>query len=1394
MNGIRRMLSGWLVFCIIIAMLPLPIWAEEAELEENAAVNTEHNETVAEETIAQFADEEHIPDDFLMTDETDADATEQTGLEVRENASAAVASALSDWYVTGYFNMVPLWGITQGRIFMLLPEYETYLPAHRDEPAELPWGFSRGSDAPWRDFSAEIKAAVISDGIHQIGDYAFAEDPDNVWYHYNRLREVTVGANVSKIGKYAFRNVRDDGLNTIIFRGDAPQIAPDAFTGVVATAYYPLGNPTWTADVMQDYGGKITWISAGRETQVSVICYANLMEPKESEEKFVLCPDVTIQVGGHTYQTDSNGQATIAGRIGQTVTFDKDGYAPRKVLMETLELNNKIYLQKESDHPIIHALWMDDTDLIHTEVDLEYASEEEITIIPDIDWGIGGEGQIKLYQEGKTIALQEGDNSLAIALAFDINKNIYIVASNAMGLSSQKVLKIKKNDLDGFNFSLIDVLKFTITETAPPIFAGMEINLDVYSPVPVEVAEIDGKIYAAIGYQNGAQWKDGEKEVKSFSNSVKSLTKSLDNLSEEIDRYKTCRDVMTAFGSKLAVMKGSFGRECNFSIMGYAEGYRDTFGEFVLTSAGGVIVVHGAAAYTQPFVLGPVPMFFEIGFSVDLEAKMNLYLNNQIREFTPDLNILGVVALNGGVGVGAAEVLAVSGGLAGKLNHTLNITQGSISYYRLQAALNWYVKMKLVAATFTGGDTIKDAVWIEYPGPEEFSTALSRTVDYYDTTQYSMDDLSYLAEGSSFMGEGMATYSLRNRSNVPFVSNAYDGADPQVAAFSDGTRLAVWIGYTEGRSGADALNLHYSFYDGSWSQPWIVEADGTMDAYPDLKVIDDVAYLVWQDASGSIGSSATLDDIAGLMEISGAVFDKTTQSFICKSITSGSGMLNLQPKLCGDANAVYVVWQRNGENDWFGQNHANSLLYSRIANGNWGNAGTLYSGLSALLGFDVTCINGAVSVAYSMDMDSNLNTDEDVEIYRDGTVVTDNNWLDSGVCFSGKELYWYSGGRLMKNGDSVMPEGVFIGSDRFRIVNENGVHALVYAQEDGLASVLYAAYYDPGSGSWGNPVVLFSAGTSISAFSASATADGEISVLIQSQEVSGEFDGTDPYGTVSLIWYNAPMGCNIRLDDVRYYNENYVADKDMPIYLTVSNTGELTVQKLLVELLDETGTVVQSKYYDRQLLSGESRELEFLYRVGEIIQGKELTVRVTAADIQEMNMEDNSSQVIFAWNDLAVENIRWGRLNNKQAVIHASIVNRGYETQSNIIVKLLKDAPYGTVVSTIMLAELESFAMKNVSFTVDASVESVYYVSVEHRESDGNYANDADFVKIGKKGDLTGDGMVTETDAIYLIWHTLFPKVYPLDTHMADFNGDGDITAEDALPLLWKALFPGYQI
>lgn len=1248
---------------------------------------------------------------------------------------------------------------------------------------------------------AGLRNVTISTGVTIINRYTFSD--------CSSLTNVSIPASIVTVDNYAFEKCIN--LTNVSIPISVTTIGNYAFNSCssLADVYYGGGEAQWNAINIGSYNdpllnATIHYFSNIGNTgaisldKLSVICYANQKDSEKTSEDFILCPEVNVTSGQLQEITDEKGQATL-DKPDTVVTFTKAGYVSRTISLARLSHNNAVYLQKVSDYPVINALWLGDTDILHEEITLEYASEANFDLSPEVDWGQSSMTTLQLYQEGNTVTLQEGTNSVQLAKYFDITKTIYLVATNADGLTAKKELKLKSSSssgLDGFSFTLGDSLSFNLPDSAG-ILAGTKMNLDLYSSVPVEVVNENGKIYVAIGYQwDASEDESRETKVKSVAQSAKSLSELTKTITDETQKYKACRDEMKKIGKGLKSMKGSFGIGGSFTILAFAEGYLDSSGNFVLTDSGGILSFGASASYTKPFLAGPVPMFFEVKLSGDVEAQINLYINQEIKAFTPRMAIEGIVALQGGVGVGAAKVASLSGGLKGKLTQNLNLDNG-IDYYKLTASLEWYVKLKILFASWNAGKKITSAVWYEYPEPGTASAqALQESSggkpDFYDSSRYTMDDLSYLERGSGFMGGGASVLSVDGSSgDGPFVSNAYEGASPQAVSFSDGTRLAVWIGYNDLHSGPDALNLYYSYYDGAWSQPQVVEDDGTTDAVPCLRVFDDTAYLVWQDASGSIPESATLDSTANLMEISGGVFDRESVSFTCAGITGGSGVLNMTPTLCGDGSTVCAVWLRNGANDWFGQNYDNSILTSSFSEGSWSSPATLFAGLGPVVSMAADCTGGSVSVACSIDGDCDLNTSEDMEVYLNGKALTENEYIDNGVCFSGGNLYWYSGGRLLENGNDTMAEDAAIGSDRFQIINENGIKALVYAAEDGLASVLYAAYYDSASSGWGSPIVLYSAGTSISAFSASATADGEISVLLQSQAVTGDFGSEDPYGEVSLVWYNAPMGCNIRLDDVRIDNSAYVAGKDVPLYLSLSNTGELAVKSLLIEILDTDGTVLQKETIAQQLLSGETVELMTVYSVKEVVQGKALTVRVSAVGAEETLNDDNSADIVLGWNDLTVENVRYGVTESGETVIHASIVNRGYELQSGVTVELREGSPSGTLVESMTVNELSAFSLENVSFSLSGTPAALYYVCVEHRESDCNYGNDNSFVEIRAQsgeetatpGDLNGDGQVNTMDLIRLMKYISGVEV-DVAPGSADVNGDGKENTMDLIRLM----------
>ena len=67
---------------------------------------------------------------------------------------------------------------------------------------------------------------------------------------------------------------------------------------------------------------------------------------------------------------------------------------------------------------------------------------------------------------------------------------------------------------------------------------------------------------------------------------------------------------------------------------------------------------------------------------------------------------------------------------------------------------------------------------------------------------------------------------------------------------------------------------------------------------------------------------------------------------------------------------------------------------------------------------------------------------------------------------------------------------------------------------------------------------------------------------------------------------------------------------------------------------------------------------------------------------------------------------------------------------------------------------------------------------------DDDFFGELDYIP----GDLNGDGVVTDQDAVYLLFHTFFESEYPVNQPV-DFNGDGVVNDQDAVYLLFHTFF-----
>jgi len=101
---------------------------------------------------------------------------------------------------------------------------------------------------------SSLQEILVPEFVESIGQDAFN--------NCSSLRSITIPKIVVQIDRYAFNGC--SSLENIYFEGDAPTFSGTCFTNVVATAYYPENNETWTSQVMKNYSGQIIWVPYGK--------------------------------------------------------------------------------------------------------------------------------------------------------------------------------------------------------------------------------------------------------------------------------------------------------------------------------------------------------------------------------------------------------------------------------------------------------------------------------------------------------------------------------------------------------------------------------------------------------------------------------------------------------------------------------------------------------------------------------------------------------------------------------------------------------------------------------------------------------------------------------------------------------------------------------------------------------------------------------------------------------------------------------------------------------------------------------------------------------------------------------------------------------------------------
>ena len=222
-----------------------------------------------------------------------------------------------------------------------------------------------------------------------------------------------------------------------------------------------------------------------KPTNQLITVYENKNNPDDDEENNVLSDNAVITYNNVDYKTDKKGTVTVPLDNTGEITVRKDGYRQRIISVSKLNaMGKKVYLQKESDNPLIESVYINNNDVLSNEISISLTSTASTRLTAEVDWGKSSYNRIRLTQQNKSIDFNNNTLDIVLAQQFDISKAIYIVATDAAGHSSKRKIKVVPSDkLEGLSGMKIDAGKASLTlpDSLPKPIGGSEFSLNLDS-------------------------------------------------------------------------------------------------------------------------------------------------------------------------------------------------------------------------------------------------------------------------------------------------------------------------------------------------------------------------------------------------------------------------------------------------------------------------------------------------------------------------------------------------------------------------------------------------------------------------------------------------------------------------------------------------------------------------------------------------------------------------------------------------------------------------------------------------------------------------------------------------------------------------------------------------
>ena len=958
--------------------------------------------------------------------------------------------------------------------------------------------------------------------------------------------------------------------------------------------------------------------------------------------------------------------------------------------------------------------------------------------------------------------LTDSFDNVPIGTQFEADKPIYIIAIdntdtknkstsiatklNVIDLSSDDVYQ--ESTTGDFNFKLGNDTEIQLPDDVP-IIGGMKLSWKM-SPIPITVAyQSADTLSVAIGCNIVTEDKDGIKKFKDFDfdkykksiiNAGKKQNRTLKQLRND---FKISNDIKVSMFDDKILSGGSGDVDSGVDVLGYAEVKRGNDGKWKFDEVTGYIKVDVSVSYTyngQVFVW-VIPCYYEIGgkLSAGLEADIeSLDKASYAPQLTAYLN--AALGINLGAGIGVSKVATFGATGSGTLNLKKGLSDVLEDYIRIWLEADAGYKLVIFGKTI-----VSDNLW-ELPADKGiiYSTdpldagktwiksksislmSLEQTYDIYNANAiYENEGRDYLLNPTEWYGD-MPPISLfaadyTNKNLTILADSVYPEAQPQIFSIN-GKKILIFTIDNDSRTSDNKQMLVYSVYndeEGTWSNAIPVNDDGTADFYPSAHG----EYLVWQNQKSVMNDGLSLAEIGKEGEI--VIAKWNGNGFDAPVSLTANDALDTLPKVSVNNNEISVVWLKNSADDILGVD-GNTSIVKKVYNGSsWGEEIVLKDTLNAVTDLSVGYCDNTLNVAYVHDVDDDITTIDDREVYLIGSSekqVTDNEVLDSNAIINNGKLYWYSENNihLMNLSDgtesTVFEDARYTLADGFTVSEDNGNIAILWSGSEEACSEIKGVLYQDGA--WGDVITVSELGAYAKYPTCVLEEDGTILTSF-----TAEADGITSLYTLGLF-----PSYDLAISDIYFDEQKLSLNSENEFEVMVTNNGELPVEGYTINVYNEDETLNNSIVFEDVIKAGESKAVMGKFITGDAISYENLTVEIELNHYEEYIYDNNTVALAVGNGDISLESLSvYETLPTSYAV--ADVKNIGYSDISNITVNLRKDSIDGEIVQRKTIPSLSAGDNEEVTFAYNPQnyENTKWFITIETEAEEVSVGNNHDY-------------------------------------------------------------------